>query len=161
MWQVDPTKTFDQVVTMEDLSKGQLITGYSIEAHKGGEWKRLKLVGGHGVTVGARVVDWGLGSMSGVTALRWNCTKALTQDPVTIARFAAYLGSTTTPGHNSETQPPEDDGCEVTLKKKLSATACVLGKTFGCNASASGGATIWTKGCRGIFSCDGAVIHAE
>ena len=49
VWQVDPTKTFDQVVTMEDLSKGQLITGYSIEAHKGGEWKRLKLVGGHGV----------------------------------------------------------------------------------------------------------------
>ena len=56
---------------------------------------------------------------------------------------------------------PEDGGCEVTLKKQLSATACVLGKTFGCNASASGGATIWTKGCRGIFSCDGAVIHAE
>ena len=56
---------------------------------------------------------------------------------------------------------PEDGGCEVTLKKQLSATACVLGKTFGCNASASGGATIWTKGCRGIFSCDGSVIHAE
>lgn len=35
------------------------------------------------------------GDRVGVTGLRWNCSKSLTQRPVTVARFAAFLGSDT------------------------------------------------------------------
>jgi hypothetical protein len=51
--------------------------------------------------------------------------------------------------------------CNVTLTKQRSSTDCVLDKTFGCN---NDGATMWvgpvpggnkSKGCRGVFSCDG------
>ena len=90
---VDPSSTFDQVVTMEDLSKGQQITGYSLEAEFGGTWQRLNPASGHGATVGARVVDWGLGKITGVNRLRWNCSAALTNDEITITNFDAYLGA--------------------------------------------------------------------
>ena len=51
--------------------------------------------------------------------------------------------------------------CNVTLTKQRSSTDCVLDQTFGCN---NDGATMWvgpvpggnkSKGCRGVFSCDG------
>ena len=114
---VDASKKFDQVVTMEDLGKGQQITAYSIEVAEAtavtgdsSGWRRLKLTAGHGATVGARVVDWGLGTLRGVTALRWNCSSARTSGPITIAHFGAYLG------HSSGGAKTEDDQNQRAVK---------------------------------------------
>ena len=49
-----------------------------------------------GKTVGARIVDWGLGTISGAEALRWNCTSALTRQ-VTVNSFGAFLGAKVVP----------------------------------------------------------------
>ena len=46
--------------------------------------------------------------------------------------------------------PPPPPPCLV--EKKLSAGACTLNATFGCNTNR----TMWVRGgCRGIFNCDG------
>ena len=95
---VDVTGDFDQTVAIEGLASGQVIGGYRIEALRGGAWSTLKLQ--HGVTVGARVVDWGLGRQSGVEKLRWTCTKALPGTEgknATLLSFGAYLGASGTP----------------------------------------------------------------
>ena len=47
--------------------------------------------------------------------------------------------------------PPECQSVKVT--KQTSSAKCVLGKTFGCNAT---GDSMWIEGCRGYFSCDGS-----
>jgi hypothetical protein len=47
--------------------------------------------------------------------------------------------------------PPECHSVKVT--KQTSSAKCVLGKTFGCNAT---GDSMWIEGCRGYFSCDGS-----
>ena len=50
--EIEVLGAFDQTVTMEDLSLGQNVKGYSIERRSaGGVWAPLKLVEGHGVTV--------------------------------------------------------------------------------------------------------------
>lgn len=91
----DPTAVFDQVVTSEDMSAGQLITGYSIEyatAEAPDVWLPLPVV--HGQTVGRRIVDFGEGDLTGVSALRWNCTASLDDTQVaTISSFGAFLGA--------------------------------------------------------------------
>jgi hypothetical protein len=50
--------------------------------------------------------------------------------------------------------PPGPPECRsVKVVKQLSSEKCVLGKTFGCNAT---GDSIWIAGCRGYFSCNGS-----
>ena len=59
----------------------------------GGGWTPLAV---HGVTVGRRVVDWGLAAQGqGVTSLRWRCTATLgaPTDVVTVNLFGAYIGA--------------------------------------------------------------------
>ena len=52
--EIEVRGAFDQTVTVEDLSVGQNVKGYSIERRsEGGVWAPLKLVEGHGVTVGS------------------------------------------------------------------------------------------------------------
>ena len=72
---------------------GQVISGYKIDYQLTGDsaWKVLSV---HGETVGRRVVDWGLGRMAGVSALRWTCTQSLDPAlPATVSAFGAYLGA--------------------------------------------------------------------
>ena len=91
---VDAGATFDQVMTMEDLTNGQVVQAYSVEARSAadGTWQNLNVM--HGGPVGLRVIDWGLGHVTGVDALRFNCTASITpQTPATITSFAAYLGA--------------------------------------------------------------------
>lgn len=48
-------------------------------------------------------------------------------------------------------------GCSVKLQHQLSRAQCVEGKTFGCDPS---GNSMWTtKGCRGVFECDGNTVQ--
>eukprot|EP01052_Picozoa_sp_SAG31_P038383 SAG31_NODE_5118_length_2730_cov_6.394147_3_plen_298_part_00 len=44
--------------------------------------------------------------------------------------------------------------CVVNLTKQHSEAECQLGKTYGCYGTAAN-KTMWTKGCRGVFVCDG------
>jgi alpha-L-fucosidase len=86
---------FDQLVTVEDLTNGQVINGYTVEAQSAatGAWAPLPV---RGVTIGVRAVDWGLGPYgTNVTALRFNCTASLGPPGTvaTIAAFGAFLGA--------------------------------------------------------------------
>ncbi len=64
----------------------------SIEALTSAGWENLDVM--HGATVGWRVFDWGLGTRTGVMALRFNCTASLQPGvPATLAAFSAYLGA--------------------------------------------------------------------
>lgn len=91
---VDPKATFDQLLTEEDMSEGQVVAAYTVEAraHGTGLWTKLPIE--HGLTVGPRIRDWGLGRVTGVDRLRWNCTAGLAPQPATIRSFAAFLGAT-------------------------------------------------------------------
>jgi hypothetical protein len=100
---VDPSKTFNQIVTMENLEHGQQITAYSIEAQHAGAWTKLNLP--NGATVGARLVDR-LTAMTGVTAIRWNCSAALGDASITIANFAVYECSVPSPPPPPPPLPP-------------------------------------------------------
>jgi len=65
----------------------------SVEALQGGAWSKLSA---HGATVGWRITDWGLGTLTDVEALRFNCTQSLQPGvPATLKLFAAYLGAPT------------------------------------------------------------------
>jgi hypothetical protein len=70
---------FDTLLTVEDLSRGQVIGGYSVEARDAasGAWAPLRV---RGVTVGTRVLD-SVGPQAGKDALRWNCTADLNPAP--------------------------------------------------------------------------------
>ena len=46
---------------------------------------------------------------------------------------------------------PEAPKCSVSLTKQHSSHNCTLDKTFGCYDNK----TMWAKGCRGVFVCDG------
>jgi alpha-L-fucosidase len=67
--------TFDALLIREDLSAGQVIGGYSVEARDAasGAWRALAV---HGMTVGARLLD-SVGTQAGVDALRFNCSSDL------------------------------------------------------------------------------------
>jgi len=73
---------FDTVLLSEDLSAGQVIASYSLEARDAasGAWRPLGGAGVHGRTVGSRLVD-GVGLQAGVDAVRLNCTGDLTPVP--------------------------------------------------------------------------------
>ena len=93
---LDPSRSFDQFVLREDLSQGQIIAAYSIELHQVNTsvttWQKLSVM--HGASVGRRLVDWGLGKLSGYDAARFNCTWAFSSDTdAVLLEFAAYLGA--------------------------------------------------------------------
>jgi hypothetical protein len=78
----------------EDLSHGQVVAAYTVEAQSAvsGQWSVVPQT--HGRTIGFRLDDWGLGNMTGVSALRLNCTASLVPGAVaTINTFAAYRGA--------------------------------------------------------------------
>lgn len=76
---VPVTGAFDTLVTSEDLTGGQVIGSYTVEARDSatGTWSRLPV---HGATVGSRLLD-AVGLHSGVDALRWNCSGSLVPPP--------------------------------------------------------------------------------
>jgi len=96
---VDPSSSFDQVWLEEDMSiYGQVINSYTIEEYSvlTQQWSFLPIL--HGITVGSRIIDWGIGTRTNVSALRFTCTGVIPGiDPnavnATISKFAAYLGA--------------------------------------------------------------------
>lgn len=66
---------------MEDLTAGQVIASYTVEARDAasGVWRQLT-DGVHGKTVGLRLVDF-VGLQTGVDALRFNCSGDLAPAP--------------------------------------------------------------------------------
>ena len=88
---------FDQTVLAEDMSRGQNVAAYTLEyytASQPGAWKPIGGGGFHGQSIGNRVVDWGLGDLQDVAALRFRCARAIDPSiPVTISQFDACLGA--------------------------------------------------------------------
>ena len=72
--------SFDTLLTREDLTAGQVVASYTVEARDAasGAWRLLG--GTHGATVGLRLLD-SVGLQTGVDALRWNCTGDLAPPP--------------------------------------------------------------------------------
>jgi len=73
--------SFDTLLYVEDLTAGQVIAAYSVEAldAASGAWRRLA-DGVHAKTVGLRLVDF-VGLQTGVSALRFNCSADLAPAP--------------------------------------------------------------------------------
>jgi len=73
--------TFDTLLIEEDLTGGQVIASYSVEARDAasGAWRALS-AGVHGKTVGSSLLDV-VGLQVGVDALRFNCTSDLVPVP--------------------------------------------------------------------------------
>jgi alpha-L-fucosidase len=95
---VVPGAAFDQTLAYEGMAaSGQVVDGYALEVQDAasGAWRRLEAA--HGRTVGSRVLDFGLGTITGASALRWNCTAAIPGTGAganaTITYFAAFLGA--------------------------------------------------------------------
>jgi alpha-L-fucosidase len=76
-------RTFDNVVTMEDLADGQKIAKYQLEARVNDQWKVIA----EGQTVGHKRID----QLDPITAMaiRFTVTEALAK-PVLIRSLAAY-----------------------------------------------------------------------
>ncbi|WP_431294479.1 hypothetical protein [Pedobacter sp. P26] len=79
------SKTFDHVVTMEDLHDGQKISKYTIEAQVNGKWKTIVT----GKTIGHKRIDQF--AKFSATALRFTVTSSVVQPAVmrSIAVFNA------------------------------------------------------------------------
>ena len=73
--------SFDTLLIVEDLTAGQVIAAYTVEARDAasGAWRALT-AGVHGKTVGLRLVDF-VGLQTGVDALRFNCSADLAPAP--------------------------------------------------------------------------------
>jgi len=86
----DKSKTFDHIVTMEDLRDGQKIAKYTIEAQVAGEWKTIV----QGQTIGHKRID----QFAPVTAaaVRFTCTESIAQ-PVVMRSLAVYNTGIKTP----------------------------------------------------------------
>ena len=82
--------TFDTLLLTEDLVAGQVIGGYTVEAldSTNGVWRLLS--GVHGKTVGLRLLD-SVGTQTGVTQLRFNCSSDLAPPPPPPATTASYF----------------------------------------------------------------------
>lgn len=81
--------TFDTLLLTEDLVAGQVIGGYTVEALDGASQVWRTLAGVHGKTVGLRLLD-SVGTQTGVTQLRFNCSSDLAPPappPVSTAFF--------------------------------------------------------------------------
>jgi alpha-L-fucosidase len=76
-------RSFDNIVTMEDLSDGQKIANYKIEAQANDQWKVIV----EGQTIGHKRIDQV--EPTTTTAIRLTVTDAL-ERPVTIRSLAAY-----------------------------------------------------------------------
>ncbi len=95
----DGSALWDQTVLVEDLSP-QLITKYAVDYHdpSSGAWTTINASiasGFHGLSVGARVVDWGMAPVAALKPdqLRFRCVSSIDDSqPATITNFAAYLG---------------------------------------------------------------------
>jgi len=74
---------FDHVVTMEDLTEGQKVAKYLIEAQVDGQWKTIA----QGQTIGHKHID----KMEPMTAsaIRFTCTESLVK-PVQVRSLAVY-----------------------------------------------------------------------
>jgi hypothetical protein len=93
-----------------------------------------------------------------VTTPIFNCSASqLAEDNVAKAVLDAE-GSTgerrSTVDSNPEAKLDESAKCSVTLTKQRSIAKCVEGTSFGCSGTVAN-KTMWTKGCRGEFTCDG------
>jgi alpha-L-fucosidase len=88
------TGDFDTVLLSEDLTAGQVIAAYTLEAQDAatGAWRALT-AGVHGKTVGLRLLD-SVGLQMGVRALRLNCSGDLAPPvPAPPAKFVNSAGS--------------------------------------------------------------------
>ena len=72
---------FDTLLLAEDLTAGQVIAAYTVEARDAasGAWRSLT-AGVHGKTVGLRLVDF-VGAQTGVSHIRFNCSADLAPAP--------------------------------------------------------------------------------
>jgi alpha-L-fucosidase len=86
----DEPKTFDHVITTEDLCDGQKIAKYTIEAQVDGEWKTIV----QGQTIGHKRIDQF--APVTVTAVRFTCTESITQ-PVVMRSLAVFNTGIKTP----------------------------------------------------------------
>jgi alpha-L-fucosidase len=100
--QFETPRKFDHVVTMEDLTDGQKIAKYKIEAQLDGRWKVIA----EGQTIGHKRID----RFEPVTAaaVRFTCTESLVK-PVVVRSLAAYNTA------NGARVPGESSGCRRRL----------------------------------------------
>lgn len=145
---------FDTLLTREDLSAGQVIGAYSVEARDGasGAWRVLG--GVRGQTVGSRLLD-SVGMQIGVTALRFNCSSDLAPPlPLLPVRFINSAGQCLG-------QPPDES-----FPCYTASPAPGVGPFETCMAVASdcaGAAAAWTPtpaGVGQVFTALGAATDA-